>query len=73
MRRQLYNPCLSSLINNHRDLANAKRIPHIHLDNQTILDLINDNTGYSTHEEDNEAFLEALQYHNDQLNKPNES
>lgn len=55
-----YNPALSSMVRNLRDLAKSNNLDTAKLSNEQVFRLFDDNSGYATNEEDEQAFLEAL-------------
>lgn len=55
-----YNSCLSSLVSNYRDEADKVGLSTARLSNEAVFNLIEANSGFSTAEEDLEAFLDAL-------------
>lgn len=60
MRGEKYNPALGAMVGNYRELAKRNGVDLSHLSQQEVLDLINENTGFGTSEEDEEAFVEVV-------------
>lgn len=55
-----YNPCHNSMINNFRNIATAQGVEHKHLSNEQIFALIEESTGFSIQEEEQEEFIRLL-------------